>query len=177
LTDARRGARTGPHGELIPLQEQARGLWDRQQIADGMALLRAAGAKPAIGPYTLQAEIAAVHDQAARMEDTDWRRILTLYDLLMKISQNPMVMLNHAIAAAMVHGPSKGLELLNALDSDARMAGRHRLAAVRAHLMEMAGEHQAAIEQYRMAARQTTSTPERDYLMAQAARLTEPLSR
>ena len=173
LTDARRGARTGPNGELIPLEQQDRELWDRQQIAEGIALLSTALPKGSVGPYQLQAAIAAVHDEAARSEETDWPQILALYELLKRMSDNPMIVLNYAIAAAMVHGPKKGLELLAALDSDPRLAERHRLEAVRAHLLEMAGDHAAAIVHYRNAASRTTSLPERDYLMMQAARLSE----
>jgi predicted RNA polymerase sigma factor len=173
LTDARRAARTGPDGELIPLARQNRTLWDRQQIAEGIALLSAVLPKGSVGPYQLQAAIAAVHDEAARAEDTDWSQILALYDLLKRMSDNPMILLNHAIAAAMVHGPRKGLELLGALDSDPRLAERHRLEAVRAHLLEMAGEHEAAITHYRSAASRAPSIPERNYLMLQAARLSE----
>jgi predicted RNA polymerase sigma factor len=130
-------------------------------------------AKGAIGPYQLQAAVAAVHDEAARAEDTDWPQILALYELLQRMSDNPMVMLNRAIAAAMVHGPAKGLELLRALDSDPRLAGHHRLDAVRAHLLEMAGDAETAIKHYRIAAGRTTSIPERNYLLTQAARLGE----
>jgi RNA polymerase sigma factor (sigma-70 family) len=173
LTDARRSARMGPDGELIPLTKQDRTLWDQTEISEGIALITAALSKGSIGAYQLQAAIAAVHDEAARAEDTDWPQILALYELLKRMSDNPMVILNHAIAAAMVHGPSKGLELLRALDSDARLAGHHRLDAVRAHLLEMAGDHKAAITHYRIAASRTTSIPEQNYLMTQAARLTE----
>ncbi len=171
LTDARRLARTTADGELVPLAHQDRALWDRDQMAEGVALLSAALPKGSVGPYQLQAAIAAVHDEAARPEDTDWSQVLALYELLKRMSDNPMVMLNHAIAAAMVHGPSKGLELLAALDSDPRLAGHHRLEAVRAHLLEMANDHNGAITSYRIAAGRTTSIPERNYLMAQAARL------
>ncbi len=173
LTDARRAARTGPDEELIPLTKQDRALWDQAEISEGIALLTAALSKGSIGAYQVQAAIAAIHDEAARAEDTDWPQILALYELLKRMSDNPMVMLNHAIAAAMVHGPSNGLELLRALDSDARIAGHHRLDAVRAHLLEMAGDHQAAITHYRIAAGRTTSMPERNYLITQAARLSE----
>ncbi|MBZ5622131.1 MAG: sigma-70 family RNA polymerase sigma factor [Acidobacteriia bacterium] len=173
LTDARRAARTGPDGELIPLTKQARTLWDQEEISEGIALLTAALSKGSVGAYQLQAAIAAVHDEAARAEDTDWPQILALYELLKRMSDNPMVMLNHAIAAAMVHGPSAGLDLLNALDADGRLKGHHRLDAVRAHLLEMAGDQQAAIRHYRIAAGRTTSLPERDYLITQAARLRE----
>ncbi len=173
LTDARRAARTGPDEELIPLTQQDRALWDREQIREGVALLNAALAKGSVGMYQLQAAIAAVHDEAARAEDTDWPQILALYELLKRMSDNPMVILNHAIAAAMVHGPSTGLELLQALDADGRLAGHHRLDAVRAHLLELAGDHAAAIAHYRTAAGRTTSLPERNYLLTQAARLRE----
>jgi RNA polymerase sigma factor (sigma-70 family) len=171
LTDARRVARTGPDGELIPLTKQDRTLWDQKKISEGVALISAALSKGSVGAYQLQAAIAAVHDEAARAEDTDWPQIMALYELLKRMSDNPMVVLNHAIAAAMVHGPSAGLELLNALDADGRLTGHHRLDAVRAHLLEMAGDHQAAIAHYRKAAERTTSIPERNYLMTQAARL------
>jgi len=173
LTDARRAARTGPEGELIPLTKQDRTLWDQREISEGVALLTATLPKAPVGVYQLQAAIAAVHDEAARAEDTDWLQILALYDLLKRMSDNPMVMLNHAIATAMVHGPSVGLELLNALDADGRLTGHHRLDAVRAHLLELAGDHQAAIAHYRTAAGRTTSLPERNYLVTQAARLKE----
>ncbi len=173
LTDARRAARTGPDEELIPLTKQDRTLWDQAEISEGIALLTTALSKGSVGAYQLQAAIAAVHDEAARAEDTDWPQILALYELLKRMSDNPMVALNHAIAAAMVHGPSKGLELLRALDSDRRIAGHHRLDAVRAHLLEMAGDHQAAIKHYRIAASRTTSLPERNYLITQAARLNQ----
>jgi predicted RNA polymerase sigma factor len=171
LTDARRVARAAPDGEMIPLDRQDRLLWDRAQIAEGVALLSAALPKGAVGPYQLQAAIAAVHDEAARAADTDWPQILALYDLLARISDNPMVALNRAIAVAMVHGAPKGLELLDALRADARLAGHYRLDAVRAHLLELAGDRAAAVEHYRAAAAHTLSIPERNYLLAQVARL------
>ena len=176
LTDARRAARTGPDGELIPLTRQNRTLWDQAEVAEGVRLLTAALSKGSVGAYQLQAAIAAVHDEAARAEDTDWPQIMALYELLKRMSDNPMVMLNHAVAVAMVHGPAKGLELLHALDSDSRLAGHHRLDAVRAHLLEMAGDYQAAIAHYRIAASRTTSIPEQNYLTAQAARLSEGIT-
>jgi RNA polymerase sigma factor (sigma-70 family) len=176
LTDARSAARTGPNGELIPLAQQNRTLWDRQQIAEGIALLSTALPKGSVGSYQLQAAIAAVHDEAASAEDTDWPQILALYELLKRMSDNPMILLNHAIAAAMVHGPKKGLELLSVLDSDTRLAERHRLEAVRAHLLEMAGDHEGAITHYRIAASRATSVPERNYLIMQAARVSDFLS-
>jgi RNA polymerase sigma factor (sigma-70 family) len=173
LTDARAAARMGPDEELIPLPKQDRALWKQAEIAEGIALITAALAKGSIGAYQLQAAIAAVHDEAARAEDTDWPQILALYELLKRMSDNPMVMLNHAIAAAMVHGPGKGLELLRVLDADPRLAAHHRLAAVRAHLLEMAGEPELAIKHYLIAAERTTSIPERNYLLTQAARLSQ----
>ncbi len=177
LTDARRAARTGPDGELIPLTKQDRTLWDQEQIREGIALISATLSSGSVGPYQLQAAIAAVHDEAARAEDTDWPQILALYEELKRMSDNPMVMLNYTIAAAMVHGMPKGLELLDELDRDARLAGHHRLDAVRAHLLEMAGDHRAAIVHYQTAAGRTTSEPERNYLMTQAARLRESLGK
>lgn len=171
LTDARRAARTGGDGELVPLSKQNRAQWEQGQIAEGVGLLTNALSKGAIGVYQLQAAIAAVHDEARRAEDTDWPQILALYELLKSASDNPMVLLNHAIAAAMVHGPSKGLTLLMPLDSDTRIAGHYRLAAVRAHLLEMAGDSEAAIDQYQIAAGRTTNALERNYLITQAARL------
>jgi predicted RNA polymerase sigma factor len=172
LTDARRPARTGADGELIPLTEQDRTLWDRKSISEGVALITDSLSRGSIGAYQLQAAIAAVHDEASRAEETDWPQILALYGLLKRMSDNPMVTLNHAIAAAMVHGPPAGLKLLEALDADERLAGHYRLDAVRAHLLEMAGDHQAAIAHYRAAAGRTTSIPERNHLTTQAARLT-----
>ena len=173
LTDARRAARTGPDGELIPLAKQDRSLWDRAAIAEGVALISATLSQGSVGAYQLQAAIAAVHDEAARVEDTDWAQILALYGLLERMSDNPMVTLNRAIAVAMVHGPSAGLEILAGLDGDARLAGNHRLDAVRAHLLELSGNYRGAIEHYRCAASRTASIPERNYLMTQAARLSE----
>jgi predicted RNA polymerase sigma factor len=171
LTDARRAARTGPEGELIPLAKQDRRLWDKNAIIEGVALISNALSRGSVGPYQLQAAIAAVHDEAQSDEETDWPQILALYSLLKRMADNPMVTLNHAIAAAMVHGARTGLELLTSLDADERLAGHYRLAAVRAHLYEMTGDHAAAISQYRAAAGQTTSIPERNYLIDQAARL------
>ena len=171
LTDARRLARTGSNDELIPLAQQDRALWDRGQIGEGVALLSAALPKGLVGPYQLQAAIAAVHDEAARAEDTDWPQILALYELLKRMSDNPLVILNHAIATAMVHGPEKGLDLLDKL-KDLRIAEHHRMDAVRAHLLEMAGDAEAAAKYYRVAAGKTANLPERNYLLMQAARLT-----
>jgi RNA polymerase sigma factor (sigma-70 family) len=171
LTDARRAARTGPRGELIPLDEQDRSLWNAQAITEGVALVSAALARGSVGEYQIQAAIAAVHDEAARAEETDWPQILALYGVLMRITDHPLVTLNHAIAAAMVHGPAAGLELVAPLLNDARLTGSHRLDAVRAHLLERAGERDAALALYREAAAKTTSVPERNYLVMKAARL------
>ncbi len=171
LTDARRLARTGANDELITLSEQDRGLWDRAQIAEGVALLSGVLPKGAVGPYQLQAAIAAVHDEAGRAEDTDWPQILALYELLKRMSENPMVVLNHAVAAAMVHGPRKGIELLDELKNAPRMAEHHRPDAVRGHLLEMAGELEEAARFYRAAAAKTANLPEQNYLLMQAARI------
>jgi predicted RNA polymerase sigma factor len=171
LTDARRLARTSAAGDLIPLAQQDRALWDQQQIAEGIALISATLPKGSVGPYQLQAAIAAVHDEAVRAEDTDWPQILVLYDLLRRMSDNPMVMLNHTVAAAMVHGATRGLELLDALEADARLADHHRLDAVRAHLLELAGDRDGAVTHYRAAAGKTGNLPERNYLLTQAARV------
>jgi RNA polymerase sigma factor (sigma-70 family) len=167
LTDARRAARTGPDEELIPLNKQDRTLWDRAEISEGIELLTAALSKGSVGLYQLQAAVAAIHDEASRAEDTDWPQILALYELLKRVSPSSMATLNHAIAAAMVHGPARGLE------SDARFSAHHRLEAVRAHLLEMLGDRENAIKHYRTAAGRTMSIPERNYLMTQAARLEE----
>jgi RNA polymerase sigma factor (sigma-70 family) len=169
LTDARRPARTGTNGELIPLAEQDRTRWDRRMITEGIELVTSAMGKGAVGEYQLQAAIAAVHDQAANVADTDWPQILALYGLLERMTGNPMVALNRAVAAAMVHGPAAGLKLLEALDEP--LAGHYRLDAVRAHLCEMAGDSGQAIRHYRAAANRTTSIPEQHYLATQAARL------
>jgi RNA polymerase sigma factor (sigma-70 family) len=171
LTDARRPARSGPDGSLIPLAEQDRGRWSSELIAEGVGLVTRALSQAALGPYQLQAAIAALHDEAARAEDTDWPQILALYELLERSAPNPVVTLNRAVALAMVRGPSAGLALLATLDSDARMASHHRLHAVRAHLLELAGDDPAARSSYREAARRTTSAPEQRYLEARAARL------
>jgi RNA polymerase sigma factor (sigma-70 family) len=173
LTNARRAARTGPHEELIPLDEQNRSLWDQAEITEGTELLTLALSKGAVGLYQLQAAIAAVHDEAARAEDTDWPQILALYELLQRVAPSPVVTLNHAIAVAMVHGPERGLERLRALDGDERLAGHYRLHAVRGHLFEMLGDVEQAVQHYRAAAAKTTSLPEQNYLMTQAARLEE----
>ncbi|WP_308169506.1 RNA polymerase sigma factor [Acrocarpospora catenulata] len=170
LTDARRAARADATGGLVPLAEQDRARWDQEMIKEGVALVSATLRRAPLGPYQLQAAIAAVHDEAPRADDTDWPQILGLYELLARIAPGPMVTLNQAVAVAMVRGPAAGLELLATLDGDTRVADHHRLHAVRAHLLEMAGEGAAAREHYRRAARRTTSLPERRYLESQAAR-------
>jgi RNA polymerase sigma factor (sigma-70 family) len=171
LTDARRSARTRRDGALVPLAEQDRRLWDAGAIAEGVALVSRALATAPIGPYQLQAAIAAVHDEAARFEDTDWPQILGLYDLLARVAPGPMVALNRIVAVAMVHGPAAGLRQLAAAESKPSLAGHHRVAAVRAHLLELAGDREAARRLYRDAARRTLSIPEQRYLESRAARL------
>jgi predicted RNA polymerase sigma factor len=176
LTDARRAARTGLNGELIPLDEQDRTLWNRQAIAEGIALVSSALSNELVGEYQLQAAVAAVHDEAAHAEDTDWPQILALYSVLKRMTDNLMVALSHAIAAAMVDGPRAGLGLLAPLRDDERLRGNHRLDAARAHLLERAGEHDAAEKLYREAASKTKSVSERNYLLLKAARMREKLS-
>nr|WP_228531394.1 DUF6596 domain-containing protein [Micromonospora sp. ANENR4] len=171
LTDAHRAARTGPDGELVPLAEQDRSRWDRDAVAEGVALVTEALTWSAPGPYQVQAAIAAVHAEAPTAEDTDWRQIVALYRVLAQVAPNPMVTLNQAVAVAMVDGPRAGLALLATLDGDDRTAGHHRLAAVRAHLLDLAGDRAEARAAYLAAARATTSLPERRYLEVRAARL------
>jgi RNA polymerase sigma factor (sigma-70 family) len=173
LTDARRAARSGPEGELIPLDEQDRSLWDRAAIEEGVTLLSRALPNGAVGAYQLQAAIAACHDEAASADATDWPQILALYGLLERLSDNPMLTLNRAVALSMVHGPRAALALLEELDRDSRLASHHRLAAVRGHLHEKAGDRGAAIACYQRAADLTSSTPERNYLLLKAAKLRE----
>jgi RNA polymerase sigma factor (sigma-70 family) len=172
LTDARRPARTTADGSLIPLAEQDRTLWDRRVIAEGVALVTDALARRPVGPYQLQAAIAAVHDEALRAEDTDWREILGLYELLDQLAPGPMVTLNRIVAHAMVDGPRAALTRLAEVAEEAPLAGHHRVHAVRAHLLEMAGETGLAREAYLLAARRTLSLPERRFLESRARRLT-----
>jgi len=174
LTDARRPARTRPDGGLVPLAEQDRRQWDAQAIAEGIGLITQTLASAPVGPYQLQAAIAAVHDEAPRSEDTDWRQILGLYELLHSIAPGPMVTLNRIVAVAMVHGPQAGLEQLAAAEADPALAGHHRVDAVRAHLLDIAGDQEAARAHYRLAARRTLSVPEQRYLESRAAQLTPP---
>jgi predicted RNA polymerase sigma factor/predicted enzyme related to lactoylglutathione lyase len=169
LTDSRRRARTTADGELIPLAEQDRTLWDRALIVEGIALVSDAVAKGRVGEYQIQAAIAAIHDQTPKAEVTDWPQILALYGLLERVTGNPIVTLNRAVAAAMAQGPSAGLAVLAGVED--RLAGHYRLDAVRAHLLEMTGDTEAALAHYRMAAARTTSLPEQRYLATQAARL------
>lgn len=171
LTDARRPARTRADGSLVPLAEQDRTRWNAAAIQEGVAIISETLPRAMLGPYQLQAAIAAVHDEAPDAGATDWPQIVTLYELLAQIAPNPMVTLNRAVAVAMVSGPRAGLDLLATLYADDRMSAHHRLHAVRAHLQEMAGDLEAARASYRTAARRTTSLPERRYLEARAARL------
>ena len=171
LTDARRPARTGPDGGLIPMSEQDRSLWDADSIAEGVALVTDALPRGPTGPYQLQAAIAAIHDEAPNAEATDWPQIVALYELLMRISDNPVAALNHAVAVAMVQGARAGLDRVEALRTDERIADDHRLHAVHAHLLEMAGDSVGARAAYLAAARRATSLPHQRYLNARAARL------
>ncbi|MCK2213260.1 sigma-70 family RNA polymerase sigma factor [Actinomadura sp. ATCC 31491] len=171
LTDARRPARTGPDGALIPMAEQDRALWDAARVEEGVALVTAALRQGRPGPYQIQAAIAAVHDEAPSAAETDWPQIEALYGVLLRMSPNPMVALNHAVAVAMARGPAAGLARLDRLAGDERVAGDHRLHAVRAHLLEMAGDREAALAAYEEAARRTTSLPQQRYLRTRAAAL------
>jgi len=173
LTDARRPARARSDGALVPLAEQDRGRWNREFIQEGVALVTDALSGTPVGPYQLQAAIAAIHDEAPRAEDTDWPQILALYELLERIAPNPMVTLNQAVAVAMVRGPQAGLDLLATLGGEDRLAGHHRLDAVRAHLLEMAGDRAAARTSFQLAARRATSLPEQRYLADRATRLAD----
>jgi RNA polymerase sigma factor (sigma-70 family) len=173
LTDARRPARTGPDGALIPLAEQDRSRWDRIAIAEGVDLITRTLASARVGPYQLQAAIAAVHDEATRAEDTDWRQILALYDLLHAVAPGPMVTLNRIVAAAMVQGPQAGLRQLAEVEADAALAEHYRVHAVRAHLLDLAGDRQAASRYYELAARRTLSIPEQRYLQSRIGPPTE----
>jgi RNA polymerase sigma factor (sigma-70 family) len=171
LTDARRAARTTADGALVPLADQDRALWDRTQIEEGVGIIGDTLGRGAIGPYQLQAAIAAIHDEAPSADETDWPQILALYDVLEQVSPGPVVTLNRAVAVAMVDGPRAGLAVLGTLDADDRMTHTHRLEAVRGHLLELAGDPDAARESYRRAARMTASAPEQRYLAMRAARL------
>jgi predicted RNA polymerase sigma factor len=172
LTDARRAARTGRDGELIPLAEQDRARWDRALIAEGVALVTDALRRGGMGEYRIQAAIAAVHDQALRYADTNWSEIVPLYVLLERMTDNPMVTLNRAVAVAMTDGPDAGLALLDGLED--RLGDHHRLHSVRAHHLEQAGDNDAAIVEFRAAAARTTNLREQHYLTTKAARLATP---
>lgn len=173
LTDARRPARTRPDGALVPLAEQDRSLWDRAAIDEGTALITETLTRAPIGPYQVQAAIAAVHDEAARAEATDWPQILQLYGLLEALAPGPMVTLNKIVALAEVHGPAVALQQLDA----AGLRDHHRRLAVRAHLLEASGDLDAARAAYLEAARRTLSVPEQRYLASRAARLRATSSR
>jgi RNA polymerase sigma factor (sigma-70 family) len=177
LTDARRPARTRPDGALVPLAEQDRGKWDARAIAEGVDLITRTLASAPVGPCQLQAAIAAVHDEAPSFEDTDWPQILALYEHLYALAPGPMVTLNRIVAVAMVHGPEAGLRELDEADGDPALEGNHRIDSVRAHLLEMAGDREAARAHYRLAARRTLSLPEQRYLEARAAELAETAQR
>ncbi len=171
LTDARRASRTGPNGEIVPLDEQDRSLWNKEAIAEGVQLVTDVMKRGPVGSYLLQAAIAVVHDEAARVEDTDWSQIVALYAVLMRMSDNPIVALNHAVAATMARGPAEGLALLEKLDRDPRIKDHYRLDAVRAHILERSGKVAAALPYYAAAAGKTASIPERNYLLLKIARL------
>ncbi|WP_441248105.1 RNA polymerase sigma factor [Kitasatospora sp. McL0602] len=171
LTHARSAARTGPDGELVPLAEQDRSRWDAPAIAEGVALVTAALPRGPVGPYQLQAAIAAVHDEAPSAGETDWPQILALYEVLERASGSPVVALNRAVAASMVHGPAAGFDALAALEADGRLADHYRVSVVRAHLLEQSGDRTGAARQLRAAAERTASLPERHYLTLHAARL------
>ncbi|GGL08811.1 RNA polymerase sigma factor [Planomonospora parontospora] len=171
LTHARRKARTTAAGDLVPLDEQDRTEWDRELIDEGVELVKASLAGPALGPYLLQAAIAATHADAATAGETDWPQVHALYLVLERIAPNPMVTLNRAVALAETAGPSAGLALLSALDGDERLAGHHRLLSVRAHLLEKTGDTAGAYEHYRRAAQATASLAERRYLESRAGRV------
>jgi len=171
LTHARRKARTTASGDLVPLDEQDRTVWDRALIDEGTELVKASLAGPTLGPYELQAAIAATHADAATAEETNWPQIHALYLILERIAPNPMITLNRAIALAEIDGPAAGLALLSTLDNDERMARHHRLLSVRAHLLERAGDRAGAYEHYRLAAKATASLAEQRYLESRASRL------
>ena len=171
LTDARRPARTGSDGGLVPMAEQDRSRWDGAAIAEGVALISGALPRGPTGPYQLQAAIAAIHDEAPSAEETDWPQIVALYEVLLRISDNPVVALNHAVAVAMAQGAQAGLALLAGLDGDERITEDHRFHSVRGHLLELAGDRAAAVRCYQEAARRTTSLPRQRYLQTRAARL------
>jgi predicted RNA polymerase sigma factor len=171
LIDARRAARTRADGTLVPLEDQDRRLWNREMISEGVQLISATLARSMVGPYQIQAAIAAVHAEAGGADRTDWRQIAALYELLEQLAPNVMVSLNRAVAAGMAYGPDNGFDVLRTVQDDPRLAKHHRFHAVRAHLFEMAGDEPSALESYEIAARLTTSLPEQRYLNTRAERL------
>lgn len=171
LTDARHEARSGLDGELIPLSEQDRSLWNQPMIAEGLAIISASLSEAELGPYQLQAAIAALHDEAPSPGETDWPQIVSLYELLEQLAPSPVVSLNHAVAVAMMSGPEAGLARIAGIESSGELKGNHRLDAVRAHLLEMSGDFSGAIASYRLAAQRTQSLPEQGYLESRAARI------
>ena len=173
LIDARRLARTGSEGELIPMAEQDRTLWNAHLIAEGVALISDALPQGPVGPYQIQAAIAAIHDEAPTADETDWPQIVALYELLLQVADNPVVTLNHAVAVSLARGPQEGIELLDTLQTDKRIAQDHRFHAVRAHLLEMAGDRASARDAYLAAAQRATNLPQQRHLYARAARITD----
>ena len=173
LTDARRDARTGPGGALVPLAEQDRTRWHADLVAEGVGLVTAAMSAGPSGPYQLQAAIAALHDEAATADETDWPQIAALYGVLTEMTGNPMTALNHAVAVAMARGPAPALAMVEDLARDRRLAGHHRLYSVRAHLLEMSGDRGGALTAYREAARRTRSSQEQRYLTAKASAMAQ----
>ncbi|HET6742797.1 MAG TPA: DUF6596 domain-containing protein [Kribbella sp.] len=171
LTDARRPARTGPRGELVPMAEQDRSLWIQPLIREGVDLITATLPRGPVGPYQLQAAIAAVHDESPSPDATDWPQIVALYEVLLQLTDNPMVALNHVVAVAMARGPTEGLELLSTIEADERITKDHRLSAVRAHLLELSGDIRGAKAAYEQAATRTTSIPRQRYLRSRADNL------
>jgi RNA polymerase sigma factor (sigma-70 family) len=171
LVHARHSARSASDGSLIPMAEQDRSLWDRMAIDEGIALISAALPRGPTGPYQLQAAIAAIHDEAESTDATDWAQIVALYTLLLRMEENPIVALNHAVAVAMANGPLAGLELLDRLEADSRINADRRFHAVRAHLLEKNGDGDLALDAYQEASRRATNLQQQRYLNRQIARL------
>ncbi|SMD24079.1 RNA polymerase sigma factor [Kibdelosporangium aridum] len=171
LTDARRPARTRADGALVPLAEQDRALWNAEAIDEGVSLISSTLSTAELGPYQIQAAIAAVHAEARKVEDTDWPQILALYDVLDRLAPGPMVTLNRIVAVAMVHGPAVALQQLSTAAQDPALADHHRVHAVRAHLLDLAGDADTARTEYELAARRTLSLPEQRYLRSRAEAL------
>jgi RNA polymerase sigma factor (sigma-70 family) len=174
LVHARHRARTAPDGSLVPMAEQDRSRWDRGAIDEGTALVTAALPRGPVGPYQLQAAIAALHDEAEDPAATDWRQIAALYGVLLRLDGNPVVALNHAVAVSMVAGPAAGLELVRRLEGDPRVSSDRRFHAVRGHLLELAGDRAAALDAYRAAAAVATNLQQQRYLHQQITRLQAP---